>query len=264
MSEKWAGNLLLPVMLLVALLVYFSALPSGVQAQAQNGITTPAHGDVVSGILVIEGTADHPNFLRYELAFLPAFTLGADWIAFAQGEQPVVEGTLAIWDTTVGGELSPVFPDGRYRLRLRVVREDYNYDEYFVTDLVITNSNLTPTITPTITATVESAIATPLSSTDVAATLQAGAGILPTLTPFPTPSPRATLVDALLGPPDAGDGNTQEERRGLLAQLTGIEMDRFSRAFWFGAKVAAYVFAALAFYLLIRGLLRWLRRKIRL
>ena len=48
----------------------------------------------------------------------------------------MLNGPLAIWDTTVGREINaPVWPDGRYRLRLRVVRTDYNYDEYFVTDL---------------------------------------------------------------------------------------------------------------------------------
>lgn len=259
MSSKLVEIFALPMLLLVAMW----ALPQAVWAQSQNGIFNPAPGDVISGIVLIEGTAVHPDFLRYEIAFRQDFNPNADWIVFAQGDRPVVEGTLAIWDTTVGGEAAPVFPDGRYRLRLRVVRNDYNYDEYFVTDLIIANSNLTPTVTPTITPTLSSAVETPLSSTAVAATLQAETGVLPTLTPFPTPSRLSTPVDSALGPAIPADG-ASDDGGGLLAQLVGIEISRFGRAFWFGVTIVAYAFVGLAIYLLLRALLRWIRRRIRI
>lgn len=259
MSGKLVELFALPTLLLVVMWI----LPQGIRAQSQNGITEPARGDIISGIVLINGTAVHPDFLRYEIAFRQDFNPGADWIAFAQGDRPVVEDTLAIWDTTVGGEAAPVFPDGRYRLRLRVVRSDYNYDEYFVTDLIIANSNLTPTVTPTITPTIRSAVETPLSSTAVAATLQAETGILPTLTPFPTPSRLATPVDSPLGPSVPG-GGTSDEGGGLLGQIAGIDVSLFGRAFWFGVTLVAYAFVGLALYLLLRALFRWIRRRIRI
>jgi hypothetical protein len=259
MSSKLVEIFALPMLLLVAIWI----LPKNVWAQSQNGIVNPAPGDIISGIVLIEGTANHPDFLRYEIAFRQDFNPNADWIAFAQGDRPVIDGTLAIWDTTVGGEAAPVFPDGRYRLRLRVVRNDYNYDEFFVTDLIIANSNVTPTTTPTITPTLSSAVETPQSSTAIAATLQAETGILPTLTPFPTPSRLATPVDSALGPSVPG-GGTSDNSGGLLEQLTGIDVSLFGRAFWFGVTIVAYAFVGLAIYLLLRALLRWIRRRIRI
>ena len=97
-----------------------------------NGITAPASEDIIAGVVLINGTADHPDFLRYELALYKEFDPYAGWIVFADGAQPVISGTLAVWDTTIGrANNAPAFADGLYRLRLRVVRRDYNYDEYF-------------------------------------------------------------------------------------------------------------------------------------
>jgi len=260
LSQRLVVIFIMPAVLLAA----FMLLPRQLRAQQSNGVTAPAPGDVVSGVVVVSGSASHPEFLRYELAFRPAFSPGSDWIVFAQGDRPVISGTLAIWDTTVGGNLSPVFPDGRYQLRLRVVRKDYNYDEYFVSDLVVANIDVTPTVEPTITPTTGIDLATPLPGTALAATMQAGAGVLPTLTPFPTPTRIAAAVDAPLGP----GGNTggfdleSEENQGLLAQIQGIDTSNFGRAFWFGVRLVAFAFLLLAFYLILRALVRWLRRKI--
>ena len=112
------------IVLLLAVAGLSLAIAHGVAAQTGNGIYEPADGDTVSGIVAVRGTAVHPQFLRYELAFLQISSPGSDWIVFAQGDQPVQDDTLALWDTTVGQPASPVFPDGKYRLRLRVVRED--------------------------------------------------------------------------------------------------------------------------------------------
>ncbi|MCA9931184.1 MAG: hypothetical protein KC419_22015, partial [Anaerolineales bacterium] len=119
--------------------------------QTGSGIGQPASGETVAGIVEVRGTAVHPDFLRYELAFAQAGS--SEWIVFAEGDQPVIGGVLAVWDTTVGGEIgAPVFPDGGYQLRLRVVKTDYNYDEFFVTNVIISNLTETPTPTPDETA----------------------------------------------------------------------------------------------------------------
>ncbi len=260
LSQKLIVIFIVPAVLLAA----YMLMPRQLRAQQSNGVTVPAPGDVVSGIVVVSGSASHPDFLRYELAFQPAFSPGSDWIVFAQGDRPVISDTIAIWDTTVGGELSPVFPDGRYQLRLRVVRNDYNYDEYFVSDLIVANIDVTPTVTPTITPTAGVELATPLPGTSLAATMQAGVGVLPTLTPFPTPTRISAAVDAPLGPGGnaGGEDLNSEENRGLLAQIQGIETKNFGRAFWFGVRLVAFAFIGLAIYLVLRAIVRWLRRKL--
>jgi hypothetical protein len=235
--------------------------PAIAHAQTQNGIIEPASQEEVSGIVIVRGTAVHPDFLRYELAFFQVFNPGADWIVFAQSDQSVVDNTLAVWDTTVGQETVPIFPDGLYRLRLRVVRTDYNYDEYFVTELLINNGSLTPSPTPTMTITTEIATGTPVPGSLIG-TQQPNTGVLPSLTPFPTPTPLATLASSILGPPSTNEDSNLESPYGLLTRLTGIDTEQFGRAFWQGVEIVGYAFVALAAYLLLRGIFRRLWRSL--
>jgi hypothetical protein len=229
-------------------------------AQTGNGIYEPADGDSISGVVIVRGTAIHPQFLRYELAFLQAARPGADWTVFAQGDQPVQDDALAVWDTTVGQPTSPVFPDGQYSLRLRVVREDYNYDEFFVNNIRIVNLTATPSPTVTVTTTLQSPPTLP-SSAESEATRRAASGILPTLTPFPTPSPLPTTGAGDLGVTEPPDGQT-DEQGGLLNRIRSIETSRFGQAFWFGVSVVFFIFACLAIYILIRGIWRRIRRRL--
>ena len=106
--------ILLPIFLAACLLI---SLWTSISAQQPgNGITEPAAGDTIAGVVVVQGTATDANWLRYELAFRPELASNDDWIVFAEGDQPIVAGTLAIWDTTVGRDNgTPIFPDGSYR-----------------------------------------------------------------------------------------------------------------------------------------------------
>jgi len=252
-------SLLVPITLLGVMALLF---PKQLFAQAESGIEAPASGDVISGTVTVEGTAWDADFLRYELAFYRELSFDADWIVFAQGDQTVIDGPLAFWDTTVGYPDSPVFADGRYRLRLRVVRNDYNYDEYYVTGLIIANEGPTPTATGVAIETPTSGV-TPLSGTAVAATASAGIEVFPTLTPFPTPSPLALpQADPEISVVGSSE-EPQDEQTGILNQLLAIDTGRFGNAFWFGARLVVYIFAALALYWILRGLLRRIRRYIR-
>jgi hypothetical protein len=263
--------------LALSLLVSLLAVAMPVVAQFQSGISSPASGDTISGVVVVQGTANHESFLRYEVAF----DNGNDWIVFAEGEQPVVEGTLAVWDTTVGQPQNPVFPDGTYRLRLRVVRQDYNYDEYFVENVIVSNSG-TPTPTPSPTAegdgtpdaaaTVSTQVTLPAAEGTPNTTLDFGRpDALPTLTPFPTPSPEgASSSEVASGdgvapppvPPGSGEG-------GLLQRVVNVNTERFSNAFWIGVRFALVLFALLPLYLILRAIVRrawrellvWLERR---
>ncbi len=256
-SERW----LFVSSLLICFLICLGLLISPAMAQTQNGFSQPVSGDVLSGVVIVQGTATDNSFLRYELAFLHQSGPNSDWIVFAQGDQPVVNGTLAVWDTSVGSASNRVFPDGRYQLRLRVVRQDFNYDEYFVIDLTIANDSGTPTATPTLTTTVTVAAATPDAvETTLPELTQSPPDVLPSLTPFPTPSPQATPVNEPLGPGSGNNGGEIEERQGVFEQISGIDTSQFGQAFWQGVRIVAFVFAALFAYLLLRGLFRRLWR----
>lgn len=240
-----------PGRLFVALicLAIVSFWPAGLGAQGQIGITEPAEGDTISGIVIIKGSAVDPSFMRYELAFRHSAT--PDWIVFAQGDQSVIDGTLAVWDTTVGRESDPVFPDGVYQLRLRVVRSDYNYDEYFVRNINVLNDEATPTPTPTR----SDVTATPIFDTSLG-TSQPDRAILPSLTPFPTTQPRATPIDALIRSGQQSTQDNDQGNTGVIDQITSLDTDQFGRAFWRGVFLVALAFAALALYLLFRGAFR--------
>ena len=90
----------------------------------QNGIYTPRSGSWINGVVDFVGTAVASDLRRWELHFSPA---GADnWSFIVSSEQPVINGLLATLD------LSRV-NRGHYDFRLRVVRGDLNYDDFFRT-----------------------------------------------------------------------------------------------------------------------------------
>lgn len=239
---------------LIILLLRFSPIQ-----QSGSGISQPQPGDTVSGVVAVVGTAVHPDYLRYELAFL--YLDGAsDWIVFAEGDQQVVNGTLAEWDTTVGRSIgAPVFPDGRYQLRLRVVKRDFNYDEYFVTDLLISNDGPTPTPRPDQTAvslTAAALLAAPPTQASGGETFQQ-ATQLPSLTPLPAPTPQPTSVG------NSSPVTRSEESSatgGVLGQLRSARWGRVGTAFLLGVIGTALLFSLGILYLLLRAIGRRLWR----
>ena len=74
-------------------------------------ISSPKDGEVVSGIVKIQGSANIPNFgfYKYEIA-RPGETV---WLSINAGESPVQNGDLGDWNTKL-------LPPGEYRLRLVV------------------------------------------------------------------------------------------------------------------------------------------------
>jgi hypothetical protein len=110
------------------------------QGQDIAQITSPTEGQAISGLVTISGSADHPDFARWELAYGPDPNPSDAWQPFAEGQQAVVNGTIGTWNTGV-------IADGGYMLRLRVIRKDSNYSEAFVRGLQVSNS--APIGTPT-------------------------------------------------------------------------------------------------------------------
>ena len=77
-------------------------------------IVQPGEGQALQGIVTISGTATHPAFEAFELAFSLDPDPTDTWFPLSEAvETPVVDGRLAIWDT------API-SDGNYRLRLQV------------------------------------------------------------------------------------------------------------------------------------------------
>lgn len=158
------------------------------QAQTAIRITAPASGETLSGLVNVMGTSAADGFASAELSFAYASDSTSTWFLIYQTDQPVTEGLLAAWDTTL-------VTDGDYNLRLRVALQDGSVLESLVTGLRIRNQLSTetpvPTSTPEPIATTEFiSPATPLPPTPQPAPTSTR---LPTPTPFP-PNP-ASLTD---------------------------------------------------------------------
>jgi hypothetical protein len=99
------------------LLLALSTLPlarPAAQAPGFAEITRPASGEAVSGMVTLEGTANHPSFDHFDLAFTYESDRTGTWFPIVDEDRSrVVEGRLAIWDTSG-------ITDGEYMLRLRV------------------------------------------------------------------------------------------------------------------------------------------------
>ena len=161
-------------------------------AQVQGQITSPRDRASVRGLVPFEGSANPPEFQKYEVHFGPEPNPGDDWTPLAGSPftAPVMQGRLGLWDTTV-------IPDGVYSLRLRLVRLDGNYDEYYVRGIQVVNTRPTetptrepsptpgePTETPSPTPTVVIGVPTVSSPTP-----RPSGTPLPTLPPAATPEP---------------------------------------------------------------------------
>jgi hypothetical protein len=203
-------------------------------------ITAPTDGQELQGVVTLTGSANHPEFDRYELAFGPEPNPNDAWQVFSTNPQPVAGNVLGVWDTGSVG-------DGAYSLRLRVVRKDSNYDEAFVRGLRVSNQQPLNTPTPL----VPEATFPPEPTADIATAVP---GVEPTLRSVPTVlvEQPPTSVPAAVAPGTAptpvrsgpGSGGA-----GPLVDLGPIASTCFS-----GAIVAGFVFAVVGVIQLARAL----------
>ena len=156
-------------------------------AQPQGQITSPRDRASVRGLVPVEGSATHPQFQKYEVHFGPEPNPNEQWIPI--GGSPfavqVVQGRLGLWDTTV-------IADGIYSLRLRVVRLDGNYDEYYVRGIQVVNTRPTDTPTPAETPTPAPPTLTPSPTPTIVIEVPTVAS--PTPKPTSTPLPTALVA----------------------------------------------------------------------
>jgi len=208
-------------------------------AQSLAVITSPQSMTTIAGNVVIEGSASHPAFWKYEVHY-GLEPNPSEWIIIGSvHESPVVSGRLEIWNTAL-------VPDGTYSLRLRVARKDGNYDEYYVRQLTVSNSRPTETPTPAETAT-PTITPTPLPPTPTIVIEQPRRD-----TPTPSLSPTA-------GPTPVPTPTVAAESKLDLSGLT----DSFCK----GTLIVLGVFAALGGLALFRKVLvsmvQWVIRKIK-
>ncbi|MBL8063112.1 MAG: hypothetical protein JNK32_08850 [Anaerolineales bacterium] len=112
-------------------------------------LTSPTSGEILRGMVEIQGRMDAPNFTSAELAFTystAASDPAAAWFTLQTFSQPTAGPVLTAWDTTT-------VTDGDYDLRLRVNFQDGTIQDILITDLKIRNDEPLPTPTPTATLT---------------------------------------------------------------------------------------------------------------
>jgi hypothetical protein len=206
----------------------------------------------VRGSVQITGSALHPAFQRYELYF--TVEPGENWVFIGEARtNPVSNGVLGTWET--GG-----LPDGNYSLRLRVVRQDGNYDEGFARNVAVANTT-PPTPTPTDTpvfdeqATLPPPIDSVVTPTPAATPTPAVVEQPEIPTPTPRPSPSPTITPDQAGQAVAADSDTPSAGAGGSSLTDALETSTLQSSFVRGASLAAAMFLAVGAFFGVRRLL---------
>lgn len=197
------------------------------QQQVQVYITSPEVGEELRGLVEIRGSAVVPNFQFYKVEF-GVGPNPAQWAVIGSlHNRPVVNDVLEIWDTTV-------LPDGVYTLRLQGVKQDGNWEEFVVRQVVIANTRPTSTPTPTVTPT-------------------------PTTTPTLQATPEATPTPHVIGPGAVQAKPTTTPTPTLSApdrrEPLPFDLEGWGQSFCFGGLAMMLVFILLGIVFGVRRLL---------
>ncbi len=230
------GRYLIVVGLTLALVAGAGRLtPAHAQDVGVAVITSPLEGAVLNGLIPITGSATHPQFTRYELAFGYSPNPTDTWFSMqAPATSQVINEVLGTWDTT---QIS----DGLYVLRLRVFYADGAYLESFVANVRVQNNSLTqppPTAGPPATETPAPTATVPVIDLPPTATLSPGSS--------------GSTDDGSTGQPDDG---------GSLIDIPAgrLNTDLITGAFMDGVRLTVISFLMLAAYVALRAVLRWRR-----
>ena len=213
-------------------------------------IAQPEQDAAVRGVVQLIGTAVHPQFQRYELYYAP-WPVPSDqaWIFIGDAhfqQQPL--GLLGTWD-------SRSVPDGAYALRVRVVKQDGNYNDSEPRRVLVANTRQLPTATPAVTA------AEPSEPTALPTELPATATIVVEVPAIQSPTPIATAIPKPSPTPVLASGGTETT---TLARVEGILSP--SRLADVAKKAAIYTlgfFLILGVFFGLKALLVWLVHRIR-
>lgn len=191
-------------------------------------ITSPEVNSEVRGRVPIVGSASVPAFQFYKVEYGIGPSPSQWAVIGSLHDAPVINGQLEIWDTTT-------VPDGVYSLRLQAVKQDGNYEEFMVRQVVVANTRPTATPQPTSTPT-----------------------RLATSTPVDTPvlQPTATPTEIIL--PDTGFVEptvTPTISRPTQRQSLPIDPKSWGQAFLYGAGAMCVVFVLVGIIFGLRRLL---------
>lgn len=154
-------------------LLPFVLLLIAAQDSTPIAITSPAPEEVLRGQVTVTGRVDVVNFLSAQLEFAYVSNPTNTWFTIQTFSPPLVDSTLAVWDTTS-------ITDGDYVLRLHVNFEDGTSQEVTVPIKIGNDLLPTPTLEPT---------STPEEVTVLIPTpFLLAASPTPTEVPRPTPS----------------------------------------------------------------------------
>lgn len=191
-------------------------------------ISSPTSNAVVQGTVPITGSADHSAFQFYVIDLAPEPSAGDQWVTIGTTHDvPVINGQLETWDTTL-------FPDGSYTLRLRVVRLDGNYSEFFAQQVVISNSQPIPTDTP------DAAEATPGAPTVTPTSLPPTPTIVVEQPIVDTPTPRPVPTSPPLADPEESDSS-------FIPTVTGFSLAPLGDSCLYGAGIMLSIFLLFGF-----------------
>ena len=197
-------------------------------------ITSPTQAQVVTGSVNITGTAAHPQFARYEVAFAYDPNPTDTWFEVQPpSTHQVTDGILAVWNTTS-------ITDGNYMIRLRVFSSSSSTpSETIVRNVKVRNNAPTETLATSVTTE-------------------------PTVVPSPTTvllGPTATLL-----PPPTATGSSVSVLPEVPAAVPAfLDLSSYSSAFCNGVYFTGGAFLLLGSYVALRDRIRrpirrWIRR----
>jgi hypothetical protein len=236
------------LMLLVILVPATSGHAAPLSQDSVWTITSPPEGSTVSGEVVIQGTATHPNFGSYEVLYAPGPgpTGESVWQRITLEESMVVNGPLATWDTTG-------LQNGKYTLALAVWEPGGGGPHlHFSNNITVLNEEATPTPEPTATPELEPSAPDPTQDMEApppAATIELPA----TVTPQPTPT---LAPEGAAGGEEGGDDDG-----GLFNPAEILSMDAIKEAFTMGAQLAFLLYAVGILYVLAKAVIRYYLRQ---
>jgi hypothetical protein len=237
--------------MLLAMLLLASGLWQSQSVVAQAGITSPATSATVSGDVPIMGTAVIDPFQKYELHYKMEPSNNDAYIYFAGATTPVVNGQLGVWQA--GG-----LPAGTYSLRLRVVKVDGNYAEYYTQNISVNQgaaATTEPSPSPTSSEPTPTAIPTATFTPAPQPTVAVGQVAQPALDNPPTPTPTAVAVAVVPGSSDASGqpvtttlaavvSDDSSATEGSLTRELGeaLSLSRLRGQFFNGMRISAALF----------------------
>ncbi len=177
-------------LLCATMLALMGVMAAAAPIQAQTGIIAPTSGAAVSGDVVIMGTAVIDPFQKYELHYKLEPSGDDAYIYFAGATTPVQNGQLGVWQASG-------LPPGTYSLRLRVVKIDGNYAEYYAHNISVNQTAQEPTATPTSSEPTPTPIPTATFPPAPQQTVAVGEVAQPALEVPPTPTPTVAEVAAV-------------------------------------------------------------------